>query len=71
MMSPKPVVKNVVSLTHSNANNKFKAILDFNGTVVCTGEADNKKAARERCARHGICLVAHEIYKARFSPEEP
>lgn len=72
MMSPKPITQNQFrSLTHSNANNKFRAILDFNGTIICTGEADNKKAARERCARHAICIVALTIYRTRFSPEEP
>lgn len=70
--SPKQVSKPTqISLTGSNANNKFTAILDFNGFLICTGEADNKKAARERCARFAICIVAFNIYSTRFSPEEP
>lgn len=59
------------SLTGSGGSNKFMAILDFNGFEICTGEADNKKGAKEKSARYAICLVAHSIYKARFSPEEP
>lgn len=59
-----------MSLTGSNSKNKFRAILDFNGFEICTGEADNKKAAKEKSARFAICIVAHTIYKSRFSREE-